>query len=103
VLAFEPAFAQAPAARSRPVERSGAEIVQAQCAKCHQSGVSGAPRIGNRDDWIPRMKQGLDAVVRSAISGHGAMPARGGMANLTDTEMKNAVVYMFNPSKPAAK
>src|SRR5262249_13602620 len=56
--------------------------------------------------WIPQMKQGVDAVVRSAINGHGAMPARGGMANLTDTEMKSAVLYMFNagtvPEKSSA-
>src|SRR5262249_10811143 len=38
----------------------------------------------------------LDAVVRSAINGHGGMPARGGMANLTDAEMRNAVVFMMN-------
>ena len=88
---------------SRTRERSGEEIVRVQCSKCHQAGVGGAPKIGDRSDWIPRMQQGLDAVVRSAINGHGAMPARGGLANLTDTEMRNAVVYMFNPGRPAAK
>jgi len=77
-------------------ERSGEQIVRAQCAKCHQTGVDGAPKIGDRAAWIPRMKQGLDVVVRSAINGHGGMPARGGMADLTDAEMRSAVVYMFN-------
>src|SRR5215471_11396839 len=78
-------------------ERTGEQIVRAQCAKCHETGAGGAPKIGDRAAWIPRMKQGIDAVVRSAINGHGGMPARGGMANLTDAEMRSAVVYMFNP------
>ena len=31
------------------------------------------------------------------------MPARGGMADLTDAEMRDAVVYMFNQGATAAK
>ena len=85
------------------VERRGEQIVQAQCAKCHQSGLNGAPRIGDRDAWIPRLKQGLDLLVRSAINGHGPMPPRGGMNNLTDSEIRGAIVYMFNPVQEAAK
>jgi cytochrome c5 len=77
-------------------ERTGKEIVQAQCVKCHGTGVNGAPKIGDREAWTPRVKQGLDVVVRSAIHGHGAMPPRGGMADLTDTEIRSAIIYMFN-------
>lgn len=76
--------------------RPGKEIVQMQCSKCHQTGVGGAPRIGDRAAWIPRGTHGIDALVRSAINGHGGMPARGGMADLTDTEIRGAVIYMFN-------
>jgi len=79
-----------------PAERSGEEIVRAQCFKCHETGAGGAPKIGDRAAWIPRAKRGIDAVVRSAIKGHGGMPARGGMADLTDSELRNAVLYMFN-------
>ncbi len=79
-----------------PAERSGEAIVQAQCIKCHGTGVGGAPKIGDRAAWIQRAKPGLDAVVRSAIKGHGPMPPRGGMADLTDTEIRSAVVYMLN-------
>lgn len=82
-----------------PVERTGRQIVQAQCSKCHQKGVNGAPKIGDRDAWIPRLKDGLDPLVRSAINGHGSMPARGGLANLTDAELRNAITYMFNKGR----
>ena len=76
-------------------ERSGEQIVKAQCIKCHETGVGGAPRIGDRAVWAPRVTRGVDVVVRSAIKGHGAMPARGGMADLTDTELRGAILYMF--------
>jgi len=85
------------------VERKGEQIVKAQCAKCHQTGVNGAPRIGVRDAWTPRLRLGLDLLVRSAINGHGAMPPRGGMTDLTDTEIRSAIVYMFSPDLVAAK
>lgn len=84
-------------------ERTGKEIVAAQCVKCHGTGVGGAPKIGDRAAWTPRVKQGLDVVVRSAIHGHGAMPPRGGMADLTDTEIRSAIVYMFNVGTTAPK
>jgi len=85
------------------VERRGEQIVRAQCAKCHQAGTDGAPRIGDRDAWAPRLKRGVDYLVRSAINGHGPMPARGGMADLTDSELRGAIVYMFNPGAGSAK
>ncbi|MCL4799297.1 MAG: c-type cytochrome [Burkholderiales bacterium] len=79
-------------------ERSGELIVTTQCVKCHGTGEQGAPRIGDRNAWIPRLTAGLDVAVRSAIRGHGGMPARGGLADLTDSEVRRAIVYMYNPS-----
>jgi len=78
-------------------ERSGEQVVKGQCVKCHQDGLNGAPRIGDRQAWLPRMKNGVDYLVRSAVHGHGGMPARGGEADLTDTELKSAILYMFDP------
>ena len=88
--------------------RTGEQIVQAQCIKCHGTGEGGSPKVGDRDAWIPRVKRGLDAVVQSAIKGHGAMQARGGMADLTDAELRSAILYMFSAGgapapQPAAK
>ncbi|HZQ62340.1 MAG TPA: c-type cytochrome [Casimicrobiaceae bacterium] len=76
--------------------RSGEAIVAAQCSQCHANGKGGAPKIGDREAWLPRLQQGMDTLVRSAINGHGGMPARGGKADLTDDELRNAIVYMFN-------
>ncbi len=84
-----------------PAERSGEQVVQAYCVACHEAGLGGAPRVGDRAAWIPRMKQGLDPLTRSAINGHGGMPPRGGVAGLTDKEMRGAVAYMLNPGTTA--
>jgi cytochrome c5 len=90
-------------AQAQPRERSGAEVVAAQCVKCHETGLHGAPKINDRAAWTPRMKYGVDATVRSAIHGHGAMPARGGMADLTDAELRAAILYMFYPAGATLK
>jgi len=90
-------------AKDMAVERSGKQVVDAQCAKCHTKGEGGAPKIGDRAAWAPRLTQGIDALVLSAIRGHGGMPPRGDQADLTDGEIKNAVNYMFNPEGASPK
>ena len=82
--------------RVSAVQRGGGEVVQAYCAKCHQTGAMGAPGIGDRAAWIPRLKQGFEVLVSSAITGHGPMPSRGDAANLTDSEIRAAIAYMIN-------
>lgn len=80
------------------VELTGEQVVKAQCSQCHAEGVEGAPKIGDLKAWVERMKLGLPYLVGSAIHGHGGMPPRGGRANLTDTEIRSAILYMFNPA-----
>jgi len=91
-------FALAPTLACAQAPRSGEYIVSTQCAKCHASGVAGAPKIGDREAWSARVKAGVDPLVRSAIKGHGAMPSRGGMADLTDPEIRDAVIHMVTRS-----
>ncbi|MFO1312600.1 MAG: c-type cytochrome [Burkholderiales bacterium] len=81
--------------------RSGKQIVDERCASCHATGTGGAPKVGDRSAWTPRASRGLDTLVASAIHGHGAMPPRGGMADLTDAEVRAAVVYMINAGSGA--
>jgi cytochrome c5 len=75
---------------------SGEQVVKQVCGGCHETGKGGAPRIGDRAAWAKRVANGINAVTDSAIHGHAGMPARGGMASITDPEMKAAVLYMFN-------
>jgi len=88
---------------AKPAKRSGQQIVNSQCIKCHEKGTGGAPKIGDREAWIPRLKTGLDPLVQSAVNGHGGMPPRGGAANLSDDELKEAITYMFNKGRVPEK
>ena len=74
---------------------SGDEVYKNQCAACHTAGVSGAPKMGEAADWAPRLGQGFDALVQSALKGKGAMAPQGG-GNYTDVEIARAVAVMAN-------
>ncbi len=87
-----------PAGAQPTAPRSGASIVRQMCVNCHGPGLAGAPRIGNAREWRNRARVGLDSLVRSASEGKGAMPARGGMPDLTDAELREAIAYMFEQS-----
>ena len=78
--------------------KSGEEVVKTTCAACHQTGVAGAPKIGDRAAWAPRIKEGLNQMVKDAIKGIRAMPPKGGNASLSDDEVARAVVFMANQS-----
>jgi cytochrome c5 len=83
-------------------ERTGQQVVDAVCSKCHATGEYGSPKIGDRAAWIQRLKLGLQPVYQSALKGHSGMPARGGMADLSDAEVKRAVEYMMNSGAAAS-
>ena len=44
----------------------------------------------------------MAALVNSAIKGKGAMPAKGGMMNLSDAEVEAAVIFMLNKTGVSA-
>ena len=68
------------------------------CAVCHIAGVAGAPKLGDKAAWAPRIAQGIDALTASVIKGKGAMPPRGG-STASDAEIKGLVGYMVGASK----
>ncbi|HDR9204322.1 c-type cytochrome [Burkholderia vietnamiensis] len=92
--------------------KTGEEVYKAVCVTCHGTGAAGAPKFGNKDDWAPRIAQGYDTLLKTALSGKGAMPPRGGTNpdDVSDYEIARAIVYMTNnaganfaePAAPAA-
>lgn len=82
--------------------RSGEQVVQERCQECHLTGKLGAPKLGDMNDWKPRLQNGIDPLVKSAIGGHNSMPARGGLAHLSDAEMKAAVEFMVSKTGGAS-
>jgi len=79
-------------------DKSGEEVVKAVCSACHAVGALGSPKIGDKSAWGPRISQGYETLVKHAIAGIRAMPARGGNPELTDVEVGRAVAYMANQS-----
>ena len=82
--------------------KSGEEIVQGVCSACHATGAVGAPKIGDNAAWAPRLKLGLDGLLKSALAGKNAMPPKGG-ADVTENELARAIVFMANKSGAAFK
>lgn len=105
--------AEAVAARLRPVAEqdyvlkdanapkvllAGDAVYTANCAACHSSGAAGAPKTGDAGAWGARIAQGYDTLVKHAVEGIRAMPAKGGNPDLDEVEVARAVVFMANQS-----
>jgi len=94
---------------NRPL-KSGEEVYKAQCSACHATGAAGAPKFGDAAAWGPRIKQGFETLVNSALKGKGAMGAQGG-GDFNDIEIARAAAFMANngggkfeePKAPAAE
>lgn len=95
------AAAAAAAAAPTPVAAamSGPQVYNAACIVCHAPpGVGGAPPLGDREQWGPRIAQGIDTLHMHALQGFtgskGYMPPKGGRVDLSDEEIMGAVDYM---------
>ena len=82
-------------AKAASNERNPEQIAQTVCFKCHETGDKGAPKLTDQAAWAQRASKGLDALTKTVIRGHGNMPARGGLADLTDAELKGVIAFMF--------
>ncbi|MFC4311888.1 c-type cytochrome [Steroidobacter flavus] len=94
----------AEAAASTPAANdAGASVYNKTCFVCHGSGAGGAPTLGAREDWAPRVAQGKDTLHKHAIEGFngekGVMPAKGGNLSLSEDDVKAAVDYIISKSQ----
>jgi cytochrome c5 len=90
--------AATPAPAAAAAGGNGEALYKQACVACHAAGVAGAPKVGDKAAWAPRIAQGLPALVTSAIKGKNAMPPKGGSA-APDADVKAAVEYMVGQSK----
>ena len=74
---------------------------KATCSACHDAGVAGAPKLGDKAAWAPRIKSGKDALYKSALTGKPgtAMMAKGGNSALSDADVKAVVDMMMAKAK----
>lgn len=91
------AAAEAPKADDKAADATkidGEKVYKGLCMSCHDAGVAGSPKLGDKTAWEPRIATGMDALYESTIKGKGTMPAKGGNPALSDDEVKAAVDYM---------
>ncbi len=79
--------------------RSGEEIYNTSCTACHSTGAAGAPKLGDKEAWAPRIATGMDTMLEVAINGKNAMPPRGTCGNCSDDDLKKAIEYMVSKSQ----
>ena len=77
----------------------GKALYEATCKTCHAAGVAGAPKLGDKAAWAPRIKTGNAALYNSALKGKGAMPPKGTAMSASDADIKAAVDYMVAQGK----
>ena len=87
------------AAASDGKPRSAEAIYNTICKACHDAGVAGAPKTGDKAAWAPRIATGQAALLKSAINGKNAMPPRAGDPTLSDDELKAAVEFLVGKAK----
>ena len=65
--------------------------------------AKGAPKLGDKAAWAPRIKQGIAVLNNNSIKGFkgkvGMMMPKGGHPNLSDTQIVDAVAYIVQQSK----
>lgn len=67
---------------------------QKTCGVCHVAGVAGAPKVGDKAAWDPRMAKGLNAMVDSVAKGKGAMPPKGLCADCSQDDYRALIKHM---------
>lgn len=82
----------------------GKAIFDHLCTSCHTAGVAGAPVVGDKKDWAPRIAEGMDTLVKHAVDGYTGpdgnhMPAKGGNPALTQEQVANTVKWMVSQVK----
>lgn len=84
---------------SGAVLADGQQVYQSTCQACHATGAAGAPKVGDKEAWAPRIAQGMDVLVANAISGKNAMPPKGACGSCSDDDIKSAIEYMVSQSQ----
>ena len=98
--AAAPAAAAAPVAVAAPAKADvGRALYDTACMVCHAAGVAGAPKLGDKAAWAPRLKTGIDTMYASVLKGKGAMPPKGTAMSASDADIKASVDYMVQSVK----
>ncbi|MEE9451699.1 MAG: c-type cytochrome, partial [Gammaproteobacteria bacterium] len=86
-----------PAAETQQTSASGEEIYEQYCAMCHESGLAGAPKIGDSADWESRIeRKGMEKMLSNVVNGYNVMPPKGACMTCDEAQLKAAIEYMLS-------
>lgn len=91
---------KAPVTAEKPAQKKtaamdGETVYKKYCVTCHSTGLAGSPKFHDKSQWAPRQKQGMDTLLKHAITGIKAMPPKGTCMSCSDAELKAAIKYML--------
>ena len=75
------------------------QLYESKCAICHDTGAAGAPKLGDKAAWAPRIKLGVDVLHRNAIRGLNSMPPKGTCMSCSDAQIEAVVDYMVEQAE----
>lgn len=81
----------------------GKVIYDNYCSGCHNTGVGGAPRISNADEWTTLANSGVRKLYNVAIHGGGNMPEKGTCITCSNYQIELAVDYIIAHSQKLKK
>ena len=92
-----------PETAAAAIPKDGTAAYETACVACHGAGIAGAPKVGDKTAWGPRIAQGKDTLYNHALHGFqgksGVMPAKGGRADWPDDLIKQAVDHIVELNK----
>jgi cytochrome c5 len=92
-----------PATAAPALPQDGTAAYETACQACHGAGIAGAPKVGDKAAWGPRIAQGKETLYNHALHGlsgkSGVMPAKGGRADWPDDLIKQAVDHIVDLNK----
>jgi len=65
------------------------------CAGCHETGMLGAPVVGDPSSWEQRSQLWQAVLMEHAKTGYFDMPAKGGRPDISDAAAAAATEYML--------
>lgn len=89
---------------ARPQDSSrGREVYEYSCANCHDTGIDGAPGLGDRGAWTTRVPEWAVVLESHAVNGFIRMPPKGGYRHLRPEDVTAAVSFMREKLGSAAE
>ena len=90
----------APSPADETVQLTGKEAYDLVCSGCHEEGIDGAPRTGDREAWAGRSWLWEAVLFEHAKNGYMGMPAKGGVESLDNATVEMAAEYMLLRTHP---